>query len=804
MSKMTLGEALQLGLRKHQANQLAEAEAIYRQVLQHVPDNPDALHFLGVLRDQTGQSQSALELIGKAVTKDPNNADAHNNLGLVQQKLGQPDKAVASFRTAVKLRPTHARAHHNLAVALRQRRELDGAIAAARQAIQHEPTFGEAFNTLGAVLLDNDKPAEALDAFKQALAVQPNYGEALSNCGAALQRLGRFDEAVEHCRRAIAAMPDHAEAHNNLGVALSSLGQRDEAIKSYRKAISLRPDYLDAQSNLANDLALTGRETEAITRWRQIVREHPSFARAYVDLAGTLSRQGKHDEAHDLLVEATKLQPDDAPVRNQLGWVLSEQGKLGAAIEQYERAVALDPNFAEAYNNLGNALANQARHEPAVRAFERAVALKPAFAHAHSNLLLALHYDSSNDPARIFQEHQRWARQHGQAIAGGAHLNDRSPDRPLRIGYLSPDFRNHPVGRFIEPALEQRDRSKFHVVCYSNVQWEDEGTERFKNLADEWRAIKDQTDDAVAEQIRADRIDILVDLAGHTSHNRLPVLARRPAPVQVTYLGYPDTTGLASVDYRLSDIHADPPGLTEAYHSEQLHRLPGSFLCYHPPAGAPPVSALPALDNRFITFGSFNNFAKTSAATLAMWMRLLQAVPDAHLMLKAKSLADDATRQFVETFFANQGIDPTRLRLLGPEPTVRAHLQAYDHVDVALDPFPYHGTTTTLEALWQGVPVVTLAGQTHVSRVGASILTNLGLPQWIASSPDQYVEIATALASDVDDLRHHRAGLRAMLQRSPLTDAKQFTRNLESAYRQIWQSWCAKPQETKTYSFDSV
>jgi predicted O-linked N-acetylglucosamine transferase (SPINDLY family) len=354
------------------------------------------------------------------------------------------------------------------------------------------------------------------------------------------------------------------------------------------------------------------------------------------------------------------------------------------------------------------------------------------------------------------------------------------------VGYVSPDFINHAVARFIEPVLSDHDRSRFEVFCYSNAQTPDTVTARLRALSEHWRDTALLDDAQTAALIREDRIDLLVDLAGHTAGNQLLVFARKPAPVQITWIGYPNTTGMGAMDYRLTDAIADPPGLSEAFHREQLVRLPGPFSCYLPSAESPDVNPLPALSAGHVTFGSFNQFAKLTPAVVELWARLLRECPSAHLLLRARSLADNETASRLRETFARLGVDPGRLELDGSQLSVAAHQGCYHRVDLALDPFPYNGTTTTCEALWMGVPVIALAGRTHVARVGASLLTHLGTPEWIAQSPDDYIERCRALASDLPKLAAIRAGLRARFRASPLGDAKGFTRNLETTYATLW------------------
>jgi predicted O-linked N-acetylglucosamine transferase (SPINDLY family) len=362
----------------------------------------------------------------------------------------------------------------------------------------------------------------------------------------------------------------------------------------------------------------------------------------------------------------------------------------------------------------------------------------------------------------------------------------------LRIGYLSPDFCSHSVAFFVEPLLATHDRGSFEILCYANVTQPDQITEHLQRLGHTWRDIVRLRDEDVAVQIRQDHVDILVDLTGHTANNRLQVFARKPAPVQVAYLGYPNTRGFTAMDYWLSDAHADPPGQTERFYVEEIVRLPHGFNCYRPPAANPDVRALPARAVGHITFGSFNNAPKVNARVIALWARILNALPEARLIMKARQLVDSATKANFHRLFEQHGVTPERVEMISWVPSSTAHLELYNRIDIGLDCFPYNGHTTTCEALWMGVPVITLAGLTHAGRVGVSLLSQVGLGELIADTPEVYAELAVALARDLVRLETLRHGLRDRVTQSPLTDASIITRSFEAAYRQMWRRWCAK------------
>ena len=510
-----------------------------------------------------------------------------------------------------------------------------------------------------------------------------------------------------------------------------------------------------------------------------------------LDQAIALHQSGRLAEAEALYRQILAIDPDHAGALQLLGAMAHQRGQHGVAIELIQRSLSLDPGGKQTLNNLGEALRAVGDVDGSIAAFRKALELDANYVKAHSNLLLTLHFHPWSTGGSLRREHERWARQHADRFVAGIapHANDSASDRVLRIGYVSPDFKTHSVAYFIEPVIRAHRRDRVRVFCYSNTITADGVTQRIQAWADEWRDITRLDDDAAAEMVRQDRIDVLVDLTGHTARNRLLLFARKPAPVQATWLGYPNGTGMSQIDYRLSDAIADPPGMTESHYVERVMRLPDCAWLYQPPADAPPPA--PPGD-RPITFGSFNKFPKVSAGTMALWSRILAAVPNSRLVVKAKSLADPSTREIALGMLQSHGIGPDRVEISGWTGEVSDHLSRYNQIDVALDPFPYNGTTTTCEALWMGVPVVTLAGPTHVSRVGASLLNAVGLNDLVAKTQEEYFGIAVELADSPQRRAELRRSLREKMTRSPLMDSGAFVGQLEDAYRRMWQEWCNK------------
>jgi predicted O-linked N-acetylglucosamine transferase (SPINDLY family) len=609
--------------------------------------------------------------------------------------------------------------------------------------------------------------------------------------GVAFLEQGKVAEAAEKFRQALHLRADFPEAYNNLGYTLARQGQWTEAIACYQEALRLRPEFVEAYGNLAAAFQDQGQFAEAETNLRAAVRLRPEFAGTHFNLGAALLKQKRSAEAMGCFERAVQLEPGFAKGHHSLGLALRDLGRLDEAQASYEKALRLKPDYPETYLDLGNLHKDQGLLDEALTAYRTALELRPD-APYHSNLVYGLSYHPGYDAETVLEECRRWDHQHAEPLSGfiQPHTNDRCPDRCLRIGYVSPDFRAHPVGRFLLPILEAHDHAQFEIFCYASQHEADALTDRCRALADTWRNIFPLSDQQAADLIRRDRIDLLVDVTMHMAGNRLLVFARKPAPVQLTYLAYCGTTGLRTMDYRLTDPYLDPPDHDDRYYAEQSIRLPQTYWCYPLLAKGPSVNALPALATGHVTFGCLNNFFKVTPVTLDAWCRLLRALPGARLVLHAHA---GRHRERVRDFFAQQQIAPERLEFV-PSAPLPEYLGRYGRLDVALDPFPYGGGTTTCDALWMGVPVVSKAGPTALGRGGLSILSNVGLADLVAQDDDQYIDIAVSLASDLSRLSELRASLRERLQASPLMDGPRFTRALEAVYRRLWQNWCSQPR----------
>ncbi|MBP7371379.1 MAG: tetratricopeptide repeat protein [Opitutaceae bacterium] len=642
------------------------------------------------------------------------------------------------------------------ALAHHQANRFAQANALYAQALRIAPGNFDALHLAGTLALQQNRPAEALPLLTRARRADPKSAICALRLGVALQALDRLQEAETQLRASLALVPKAPDAWMHLGIVLERQNRPADAIAALQKAIELNPRHSEAMEQLGTLLTATQGAAAAEPIFRKLV----------------------------------SLQPNRASAWSNLGITLGNIGELGEALTCFERALALEPRLAHAHAGQGLTLERCYRLPEALAAYSRAIDCNPSQYDAQSARLLGLHYLPDIPREQLFAEHV----QTGQRMAATlpkSCLSAQVPARPatrtrLRLIILSADLRAHSVAYFLEPLLAHLDRTAFEVILYHDHAKVDAMTERLRSLADEWRYIAAAPHHAVAALLRNDAPDILLDLAGHTGLNRIALFSQRFAPVQVTYLGYPDTTGMPAMDYRLTDPFADPPGDSDAFNTETLVRFPATAWCYAPPLSAPAPAAPPSASFGNITFGCFNNFAKITDELLAIWARLLAAVPHSRLLLKGHGLEVPALRADIHRRFAQAGLDSNRVELLGRTSTIAEHLATYARIDVALDTFPYHGTTTTCEALWMGVPVVTRAGDRHASRVGISLLQAARHPDWIAHDWDAYIALAVQLANDLPLRTLLRQRLRDDLRQSALLDHPAQAARFAAALQSMW------------------
>lgn len=786
---------LQLGHALRDGGQLPNALGSYLAVLALQPEHAEAYSNLGDTLKLMGNLDEAQVCYVKALEIDPRFAEVHNNLGSLYQQQEQWALSGDHFEAALALQPDLVAAHYNLGVTLQQQGALEPAVACYRRALARHPGFAQAHNNMGIALRELGRLDEAIAAYQAALALAPDFAEALNNLGGALLDQKQIDEAIDRFQHAVTVRPDYAEAYCNLGLAYKADFRLEEALVCFANAVHLKPEFAEPYAMLALTNAELQRHVEALGWCEKTLAMWPDSPAAHLSLGVAFANMSRVDDAIASFQQAIERKPGFADAWNNLGVAFKEQGRLDDAVAAFEHAISLREGFAEAYNNLGSTLKDQGKPDASRQMYEHAIALAPDYAAAHHNLLLSMQYAAGITPEQLFQLHLRFAAQFEPSLAAErlAHAPGREPGKRLKIGYVSPDFRRHAVAFFIEPILAHHDKAQVEVFCYYNHVINDEYTARIRADVDHWIPCRSLSDRQLAERIHADGIDILVDLAGHTGGNRLLAFARKPAPVQLTWIGYPSTTGLTSMDYRLTDAFAEPPGQSEHVNVETLWRLPEVFCCYAAHPNSPAViDHPPCEDNGYITFGCFNNYAKVSDAAIVLWAAILDQVPESRLMLEILGLDNPGMREAVAQRFARLGIDPARLVLIANDR--KNQFVLYNRIDIALDPFPCNGGTTSFDTLWMGVPFVTLAGSNFISRLGVTILHNGGLDELIGEDEAAYIRIAVDIARDPARLRQLRTGLRERTRASPLMDMARFTHHLEQAYRGMWQRWCDSPE----------
>jgi len=751
---MTVEQGYALAVQMQHAGRLGEAEGLCRQILAADPRHLPSIQLLAFLSFRAGRSDEAIALLKQAIAIDPSQIDSYINLGVIHSSLRQFDAAISAYQQAIALRPDIAPLHFNLANALKQQNQFDAAITEYRAAIK----------------------------------LQPDFVQAQANLGNTLRELGRLDEAMTVVKHLCESQPALPNVHNDLGNVLREMKQIDAAIASYERALSLDPNYADATCNLANALKSKGESERAIEAYRRALKLNPSDADTHLNLGSALMDAGQFDEAIVEFRHAISLRPNFSEAYLNLGTALHGTGRIDDALSACRQAIALAPS-APALANLAKLMTETGDVEQAIGLLKQAVSVKddPVIS---GNLLYTLHL-SIDDPQRILGAHRDWAHRHADPLTPSqpTYPNAPDPDRRLRIGYVSSDFRNHSVGRFMLPLLANHDREQVEIFCYSGLTTPDAMTDRLRCFGDTWRTTVGIPDDELSRLIRDDGIDILVDLALFTAGTRITAFASKPAPVQVTYLAYCSTSGMAAMDYRFTDPYLDPSDAErDALYSESSYRLPRTYWCYSAPPEAPEIGPPPAETNGFITFGCLNNFAKVTRAMMECWGKLLLAVNDSRLLLHS---FEGSHRDRVRKQLEQLGVSPSRIDFVARLP-MNEYFEQYNKIDIALDTFPFAGGTTTCDALWMAAPVVSRAGQTAVSRAGLSILSNLGMPEWVADAPEQYISIASGFARDIPRLSELRQTLRQRMLGSPLMDAASFARDVESAFRQMWRQWCAR------------
>lgn len=823
---MEISEQIKNAVQLHQSGQLQPAREQYMAVLARQPDNADAHQYLGMLEHQLGRLPEAEKWMQASVKLAPECGFYLVNYGNLLKDLGRPADAEVAFKRALEIQPNDPVTHYNLGYLYQQWGRQAEALVQFKECVKIHSDFLPAWNKLAAMHLQLNQPELALEMAQIAISLAPDQASGWFHLASCQALSKKWRESCDALQKAVSLQPVFPEAHNNLGMAYRELGRDEEARSSYMKALEQDNKFADPCINLSELATKASRHEEAfnwLVRGLQTDGDNP---KAHFAMGNFLVKMGKEQEGASHLKQALTLKPDYPEALNNLGNVLLTLKRHEEGLDAFQKAISLRPDYHEAYANLGNLHRESQFPDLAEHALLESIRLKPDFAAAHSNLgnalfdqgkidqaiesykkgidlgqddqefvpnyLFALNYSAKLSAAEIGAEHLRLCRQKFGALSKDIkpHPNTRDSGRKIRVGYVSPDFWMHPVARFMLPVLEHHDREKFEIYAYYTRLLRDGITEECKKRVDFWRDTHGKTDEELATLIRDDQIDILVDLTMYSRDCKPGLFARKPAPVQVSYLAYAGTTGLETIQYRLTDIYLDPPDKpTSGYHEEPL-RLPICWWSFQVPpephVRMPEVQPPPCMKNGHITFGSLNNFVKVNPKTRETWARIVASVPNSRLILHMKQ---SRIRDEVLSFFASHGVSSDRINIIGYQ-SGPDYIRTYHEMDIALDPFPFAGGTTTFDALWMGVPVVTLAGERPVGRGGLSILCTLGHPEWVGSDPDDYVRAAEKLASNPGQLATLRTNLRDEITKSPLMDSQRFVREMEKHFSNIWKKWC--------------
>ena len=752
ISANDLDTILQKGIACHQQGNFSEARRCYEKILARRKRHPDALHLLALIHCEEQKWKDAERGIRQAIRIAPKVAIYYNSFGEILRRQGRYEEALKQFENATVLDPKQWQAHGNMANAYLKLGDLDGCDHSLQVAQSLAPQEYSLKVTQGQLFLEREE----------------------------------FDQAALSLQEALQINPKSWEAYNNLSIALRNKGANADAVNAATAAYRLKPESPLCLLTLGQALMAAGKWNDAINKYKKGLESDEANVDLLIAIGDLYRRLKSYENAENYLRKANECGPENSDTLFNLAHLYADQALYSKA-GKYLKAIIDKGELGYNARLLKATIARECGEVVEGSEIQKEVALERNLSNAWHSYLFVLNYRSDLEPSQIRKEYDLWSRHQTKDIPRYTHV-DRSPvkGRRLRIAMISGDWRGHPVAQFSEPILRYIDRERFELYCLSCHKYDSERSKELKQLPEHWIEVGSTSDEEVAQKIYQNQIDVVVDLMGHSSETKLLALARQPAPVQVTYLGYPNTTGLDEVQYRLTDEYADPPGLTEDHNTETLYRLPRCSWCFSPWKTAPKVSQREERSPGEVIFGCFNNFSKLSPVIIDLWKEILRRLPNARLRVKARPLGDAGVKAKFLSRFESVGIDADRLIVSGWESGLHNHLKAYGAIDIALDSYPYNGTTTTCEALYMGVPVVSLAGETHLSRVGASLLTNVGHPEWIADNEEEYVEKAVELAMDVARLVEIRSTLRSELENSPLRDEQGFVRDFEKAIDWMW------------------
>jgi len=711
------------------------------------------------------------------------------------QHYQQGDWASAEelYHQVLKFQPTNAEALNWLGICRAQQGDAEQALDYVQQAVQHAPKDADYQNNLGNLYLQQDSFAEAQQCFQKALKLKPKFATAHLNLGVAFKQQDDLENAAKALRKAVKLSPQYAKAWYTLGTVYLSQKQLPVAYNALKKALNIEPNNADALNAMGGWYKAKGEVQRASDFYQKALKIRPDFAEIYVNLGMLWEQEKQYEDAIQAYQKSLEIEPD-AKVAFNIGFILQDRSMYFKEAETYlKQAIELDENYAQPYVGLANLKLRQANIQEALEYYRKMQVIDPDYQLGWINYLFAYNYIAEtrktslpelqhlheNYPAIRFPQKEKQQR-------------CTNAQRRLRIGYVSDDFRDHSVAYFMQTILAQHDATQFEIFCYQCHKETDDMSTHLESLVEHFYDLSKNENKESIKQIRQNKIDILVDLSGYTSENLLSFFSQKLAPLQIEYLGYPNTLGVSFMDYRLVDTHTEPPEYAQQHSSEQLLYLPNSYFCYQPPSIVEnlSVSPPPVLKNGFITFGSFNNPAKVSDKTIQYWSAILQQVAGSRLLLKSKAFAEADIQQLFTARFTQHGIAAERL-MFKDAVEKREHFAVYQEIDIALDTYPYNGATTTCEALWMGVPVLSLSGETHPSRMGLSILSCVGLSDLVSNEPEIFIQKTVDLAQDVSRLQTLHHSIREQMQHSPLMQAAPFTRYLETLYQQVWADYCS-------------
>lgn len=783
-----------LGLLKTLKGEFASAEHHLTKAIQYLPGNPSVFNSYGNLCLQQKRYDEAEKSYLQALNGKPDYSVVWGNLGGLYHQKNQVDKAKAAYEKALELKPQQAEIGNNLAVLLREEGSVIEAEKLLRDVLEWKPELAEAWNNLAQVHLNMKRYDQALACCRQALSLKTDFAAAMNNQGLALENLGRLDEAIAAFGQVPSDSVVFGDATNNKAQLLLRQGKPEAAIALHRQLWCQQPRHPISANNLAVLLSERREHEEALSIWNQLLEEAPTCADVWLGLSNHYQNLLDVSKAEQVVRRALEHEANKKQSRlwAALSNICRKQGKMDEAMSAADKAVSLSPQEEQGWSSLANCLADDGQFERASDAFTKALAIAPDSIELWTSRLFYSNHQSSLSATDIAQLHFEFGKRFEKISPSGHFSNAREVDRRIKVGFVSADLHGHPIGFFMQGVFAHLNQNEFEIFIYANQTAEDDVTKRIRSRCQHWVCIKGMPDEVVVRKIREDGIDVLFDLSGHTAGQRLMVFARKPAPVQISYLGYFATTGLHAMDYILGNRIILPPDEADLY-TERLLWLPETYLAFSPAEYGdvmPLVASLPMLKKGAPTFGCFNNLTKVNDKVIEVWSKILQALPESSLFLKFRQLGNEDTRRTVAERFRRHGIQAERLILEGASP-YQEYLAKYGEVDLALDPFPYQGGTTSVQGLWMGVPMVSMAGDRYVSRMGENILRQTGLTEFLAHDEEDYIQRAIEAVSRHTHLATLRETMRERMLNSSMSDTARFTGYFETAIRLAWADWCA-------------